>query len=337
MTEAWLRGPVEGVPDALMPAAHALVDAGEELERAARDLDPARLWARPGGVASVGFHLRHVVGSLDRLLTYARGEALNAGQLRSLAVEAEAGSPPVPVETLLDEVRRALEGALEVLRVTPPESLDEERKVGRAGLPSTVRGLLFHAAEHTRRHAGQVIATAGILRGSGAWPDPRLVGAEGTLERRVGGYLLRRAEPGDGPALIRMRQSLWPDSEASEVEALLEGTDPPTVTFVAENPAGEPQAFAEVGLRRYAEGCVSSPVAYLEGIWVDAEARRAGIGTALVRLAEAWGVAIGLQELASDVEPNNAASLAFHRAAGFEDTGTVSCFRVRLGPTERPR
>lgn len=334
MTEAWLRGPVEGVPDALMPAAHALVDAGEELERAARGLDVARLWARPGGVASVGFHLRHVTGSLDRLLTYARGERLSGGQLRALAVEAEPGRPPVPVETLLDEVRRALDVTLDVLRATPPDSLDEERKVGRAGLPSTVRGLLFHAAEHTRRHAGQVIATAGILRGGGAWPDPRLVGAEGTLERRVAGYLLRRAEPGDRSALVRMRQTLWPDSEAGEVEALLEGVDPPTVTFVAESPAGDTQAFAEVGLRRYAEGCVSSPVAYLEGIWVDPEARRAGVGTALVRLAEAWGVALGLQELASDVEPDNAASLAFHRGAGFENAGTVVSFRVRLGAGE---
>lgn len=336
MTEAWLRGPVEGVPAALMPAAHALVDAGEDLARAARGLDPARLWARPGGVASVGFHLRHVVGSLDRLLTYARGEALNVGQLRSLRVEAEPGSPPVPVEQLLDEVRTALDGALEVLRATPPESLDEERKVGRAGLPSTVRGLLFHAAEHTRRHAGQVIATAGILRGGGAWPDPRLVGADGTLERRVGGYLFRRAEPRDGPALVRMRQALWPDSEAGEVDALLEGADPPTVTFVAESPSGEPQAFVEVGLRRYSEGCISSPVAYLEGIWVDPEARRSGIGTALVRLAEAWGIALGLQELASDVEPNNPVSLAFHRGAGFDDAGSVACFHRRLGSGELP-
>ena len=330
MTEAWLRGPVEGIPHALMPVAHSLVDAGEELERAAAGLDPARLWARPGGVASVGFHLRHVVGSLDRLLTYARGEALSAGQLRALATEAEPGSPPAQVGTLLKDVRTALEDALDVLRATSPEALGEERKVGRAGLPSTVRGLLFHAAEHTRRHAGQVIATAGILRGGGAWPDPRLVGTEGTLERRVAGHLLRGAEPGDRPALVRMRQALWPDSEAGEVDALLEGADPPTVTFVAESPSGEPQAFAEVGLRGYAEGCVTSPVAYLEGIWVDPEARRAGVAAALVRLAEEWGVALGLQELASDVEPDNAASLAFHRAVGFEDVGDVACFRVRL-------
>ncbi len=319
-----------------MPVAHALLDAGEELERAAGGLDPARLWARPGGVASVGFHLRHVVGSLDRLFTYVSGEALSAGQLRAIAAEAEPGSPPVSADTLLDGVRTAIGRALDVLRATSPESLGEERKVGRAGLPSNVRGLLFHAAEHTRRHAGQVIATAGILRGGGAWPDPRLVGVDPPLERTVGGYLLRRAEPRDRPSLVRMRQALWPDSEAEEVDALLDGPDPSAVTFVAESPEGEPRAFAEVGLRAYAEGCVTSPVAYVEGIWVDPEARHTGVATALVRLAEAWGVALGLRELASDVEADNAASLAFHRAAGFEDAGTVIGFRLRLGSDERP-
>lgn len=285
----------------------------------------------------MGFHLRHVVGSIDRLLTYARGEALDARQLRTLATESEPGSPPVCVDALLDDVRRAIEGGLDALRTTPPESLDEERKVGRAGLPSTVRGLLFHAAEHTRRHAGQVIATAGILQGGGAWPDPRLVLADGAFEGRVEGYLLRRAESRDRPGLVRMRQSLWPDSEAGEVDALLDGPDPSTATFVAETPAGEVRAFAEVGLRGYAEGCVTSPVAYLEGIWVDPQARREGLATALVRLAETWGVALGLQELASDVEPDNGASVAFHRAAGFDDTETVMCFRARLGSGEQAR
>jgi ribosomal protein S18 acetylase RimI-like enzyme len=319
-----------------MPAAHALVDAGEELERAAAGLDAARLWARPGGVASVGFHLRHVVGSLDRLLTYARGDALSAGQLRALATEAEPGSPPVQVATLLEDLRAALNGALDVLRATSPESLDEERRVGRAGLPSNVRGLLFHAAEHTRRHAGQVIATAGILRGRGAWPDPRMVGMDEAVERWVRGHLVRRAALRDRPALVRMRKALWPDSEAGEVDALLDGPDPSTVTFVAESPAGDLRAFAEVGLRGYAEGCVTSPVAYLEGIWVDPQARRAGVATALVRVAAAWGVALGLQELASDVDPENAASIAFHRAAGFEDAGTVMCFRARFGSSAHP-
>jgi uncharacterized damage-inducible protein DinB len=169
MPEAWLRGPIEGVPDRLMPVAHSLVDALEELEVAASDLDTVRLWERPGGVASVGFHLRHVCGSLERLLTYARGASLSTEQLAASKREADPGTPPATAAGLLEDVRVCIGAALDVLRVTPEESLLEPRGVGRAGLPSTVQGLLFHAAEHTRRHAGQVIATARVVRsGAGA-------------------------------------------------------------------------------------------------------------------------------------------------------------------------
>lgn len=164
MTEAWLRGPMEGVPPRLMPVAHSLQDSLEELDAAATGLDAKGLWARPGGVASVGFHLRHVCGSLDRLLTYARGESLTEEQLAALRTEAHPGDPPATVDRLLDEVHAAIGSAIGTLRSVPEESLLEPRLVGRAELPSTVQGLLFHAAEHTRRHAGQVIATARIVR-----------------------------------------------------------------------------------------------------------------------------------------------------------------------------
>ncbi len=163
MTEAWLRGPVEGVPALLMPVAHSLTDAVEEVE-AVVDLEPAALWSRPAGVASVGFHLRHIPGALDRLLTYARGEQLTDDQLRYLAIEGEPGEPPATAASLLERLRRSVADAIDVLRDTPEGSLLEPRGVGRRGLPSNVLGLLFHAAEHTRRHAGQVIATAAIVR-----------------------------------------------------------------------------------------------------------------------------------------------------------------------------
>lgn len=165
MPEAWLRGPVEGVPDELQPVAHSLVDALEDMERAASGLTAAQLWQRPGGVASVGFHLRHATGSLERLLTYAGGDGLSDEQLEALRREADPGDPPAQVDELLDGLREAINAAMVLLRATPPDTLGEPRGVGRARLPSTVRGLLFHAAEHTRRHAGQVVATAGIIRG----------------------------------------------------------------------------------------------------------------------------------------------------------------------------
>ena len=82
--EAWLRGPIEGVPPLLMPVAHALVQAVEDLESAVAPLSADQLWVRPSGVASVGFHLRHIAGVVDRLFTYARGETLGREQLIAL-------------------------------------------------------------------------------------------------------------------------------------------------------------------------------------------------------------------------------------------------------------
>ena len=165
MPEAWLRGAVEGVPPDLVPAAHSLMDAIEEIEAALSSLHPDALWLRPGGAASIGFHLRHAAGSTRRLLTYARGETLEPEQLAEIRREAEPGTPPAGAEALLEELRAAVDLAIEAYRRTDPRELGQPRKVGRAGLPSTTRGLLFHVADHTRRHAGQVVTTAKIIRG----------------------------------------------------------------------------------------------------------------------------------------------------------------------------
>ena len=161
--EHWLRGPVEGVPALLQPAAHALLQTLDDVEAAARDLTNDQLWRTPGGASSIGFHLMHLSGSTDRLLTYARGELLNDAQ--KAAARAESNPPVVEAATLLDDVRRAFDAALAQLRATPPSSLTDARAVGRAGLPTTVIGLLFHAAEHSQRHAGQVVTTAKVVRG----------------------------------------------------------------------------------------------------------------------------------------------------------------------------
>ena len=165
--EVWLRGPLEGVDPILMPAAHALVQAAEDLAGATTDLTMQELWVRPAGAASLGFHLRHIAGSTDRLLTYARGERLSEGQRQALALEKEAGDPPADAATLLREVQAAIQGALEAIRGTPRETLFAPRTIGRAALPTNVFGLLCHVAEHTQRHTGQVITTAKIVRGLG--------------------------------------------------------------------------------------------------------------------------------------------------------------------------
>jgi uncharacterized damage-inducible protein DinB len=162
-TEAWLRGPIPDVLPELMPAAHMLVQSAEELNAAAEQLAPSQLWATPGGAASIGFHLRHIAGATDRLLTYARGEALNDAQRAVLSSEKEVDAA-ASVTTLLAGVQVAIEQALAALRSTTRDQLFTPRPVGRAQLPSNVIGLLYHVAEHTVRHTGQVIATARALR-----------------------------------------------------------------------------------------------------------------------------------------------------------------------------
>jgi uncharacterized damage-inducible protein DinB len=166
--EAWLRGPLPGVNPWLQPAAHALVQAGEDAERAARGLTTEELRMRPGGAAAAGFHLRHIAGVLDRLLTYARGEQLNEAQFAALRAEGELGEPPAEVDVLLRDLHAAIGHALEVLRSTPESTLLEPREVGRGRLPSTVLGLLSHAAEHAQRHTGQLITTVKVVRGESA-------------------------------------------------------------------------------------------------------------------------------------------------------------------------
>ena len=162
-TEAWLNGPVEGVDPYLMPVAHALLQCREDVAAAAASLDGEQLWARPAGAASIGFHIRHIAGSVDRLLTYARGEALSQDQLDAAAREAPAGPEQDP-GALVASVAAAVEAALAQLRRTSREALLQPREVGRKRLPSTTLGLLFHAAEHAQRHTGQLVTTAKIVR-----------------------------------------------------------------------------------------------------------------------------------------------------------------------------
>ena len=163
LPEPWLRGPITGIDPWLLPVAHAFVQAGDELARAAAGLSLDQLWARPGAAASVAFHIRHTAGATDRLLTYARGETLSDGQKQGAAAEAQE-QPRLEAGSLLATLTAALESATAQLRQTPRESLLEFRGVGRSQLPSSVLGLLFHAAEHAQRHAGQAVTTAKILR-----------------------------------------------------------------------------------------------------------------------------------------------------------------------------
>lgn len=162
---SWLRGPVEGVPTSLQPAAHALLASAEEVVGAARELTVAELWEMPHGAASVGFHLRHIGGSIDRLLTYSRGEQLDERGKRAISLEKLPGNPPSDAQMLLADALAAIERALDTYRRTPEHTLGEPRAVGTAKLMSTVHGVLAHIGDHTQRHAGQVITTAKVVHG----------------------------------------------------------------------------------------------------------------------------------------------------------------------------
>jgi hypothetical protein len=165
MPDAWLKGPIEGVPAPLQPVAHAFENLRIEVAAVLAAATDETVWLRPGGVAPVGFHVRHLCGSMDRLLTYARGESLSERQLAILGEEKDPESRP-GVADLRALIERTLAGALAQLRATGEAGLDEPRAVGRQRLPSTVRGLLFHAAEHGARHAGQAVTTMKLVQGT---------------------------------------------------------------------------------------------------------------------------------------------------------------------------
>jgi uncharacterized damage-inducible protein DinB len=162
--EPWLCGPLEGVSPLTMPAAHALTQARGDIEVHVSSLTLAEVWSEPNGAPSVGFHLRHIAGSIDRLLAYTAGRSLTDEQFRYLASERVPGEPPPDAGQLITAAQSKIDEALDFIRSMPDDKLFEPRAVGRTQLPTNVFGLLFHIAEHTQRHTGQIISTARIVR-----------------------------------------------------------------------------------------------------------------------------------------------------------------------------
>lgn len=144
---------------------------------------------------------------------------------------------------------------------------------------------------------------------------------------------IRPAAPGDTDAWIRMRTTLWPEAPEDhppEIAAYFADPPPDAICLVAEGDDGRLVGFAEVGMRPYAEGCRSSPVGYLEGIYVEDTHRGLGHARGLVRAGEAWARRLGCTEFASDRSLDNDASAAFHRAAGFDEVERIVCYRKDL-------
>ena len=165
--EVWQRGPLPEITPLLQPVAHALLQAREELELYLADFSDELLWIRPAGLASVSFHLQHLSGVLDRVFTYARAFGLNEEQFKQLADEDQVFISELSTANLLARFSAQVDLAMAQLQTTDPDTLTEYRGVGRAGLPSTVIGLLVHAAEHTMRHVGQLMVTAAVVKNGG--------------------------------------------------------------------------------------------------------------------------------------------------------------------------
>lgn len=160
--EAWLNGKLDGFAPVVMPAAHALAQSIVDLQKFAANLSGEELNARPNDAPSAAFHLRHIAGSIDRLLIYARGAELSQKQFDFLKAETENSNESA--RDLTEKAVEAINRALDELKNVSAESLFEERFVGRRKLPTNVFGLLFHIAEHTARHVGQTVTTAKIVR-----------------------------------------------------------------------------------------------------------------------------------------------------------------------------
>ena len=161
--EVWQCGPIENIPALLQPVAHALLQAGNELTEMMQGFPDALLWHRLAGTASPAFHLQHLSGVLDRVFTYARNETLTEEQLDFLAKEGKENDS-ISVGYLVAQFKTQVALALQQLSATDTNTLTEARYIGRKKIPTTTIGLLFHAAEHTMRHTGQLYVTVKVLK-----------------------------------------------------------------------------------------------------------------------------------------------------------------------------
>jgi uncharacterized damage-inducible protein DinB len=168
LPEPWLRGPIPGVHPLIAPLLYAFQQAREDLASHTAGLTTEQVWATPYGYGSLGFHIRHMAGSTDRLMTYLQGKQLSEIQMTALRHEHDPGAS---LERLLAEMDSSFQDAESIVRALNPANLGEPRGVGRKLLPTTIIGLLTHIAEHTQRHVGQAIAAAKLARVGNLLPN----------------------------------------------------------------------------------------------------------------------------------------------------------------------
>jgi hypothetical protein len=159
--EPWLRGPNIAIHPIARPFIHSMTQVREDLDSWTAGLTAAEMWARPLGLGAIGFHIRHIGGSADRLTTYLEGQPLSEKQLAELPREMDPGASR---QELLEELELRLLRCEAVVEALDPRTWYEAREVGRKRLPSTVGGLVTHIAEHSQRHTGEVIVTAKLIK-----------------------------------------------------------------------------------------------------------------------------------------------------------------------------
>lgn len=161
--EFWLSGPLPDIPGLLQPIAHTLLQVQSELYDIMIGFPEEKLWDKPKGLASVGFHIQHITGVLDRLFTYAHGESLSDSQLLFLKKEGLINQE-IHTNDLLHQLDLQIKKSCNYLKSIDSETLTQQRLVGRKQIPSTKIGLIFHAAEHSMRHLGQLLVTVKMLK-----------------------------------------------------------------------------------------------------------------------------------------------------------------------------
>ena len=160
--EPWLRGTLTEVDAVRRQVLHTFELAEDDMEKWCSGLSDAEINARPFGIAPVSFHLRHMVGTIDRLLTYLGGGQLSAEQMTTMRGELGAGGTTAEVMRLFKD---GLADARRRVLLISPGSYEEARGVGRKMLPTTVGALMVHCADHTHRHVGQAVTTSKVVVG----------------------------------------------------------------------------------------------------------------------------------------------------------------------------
>lgn len=159
--EPWLSGSHSELPAVLRAVLHAFELAQEDVHKWTAELSEVELHASPSGLTPISFHLRHIPGALDRLLTYAEGQQLSAEQTATMRAE---NTPGPTREELFATFDNGLAAAAQRVRAFASTDLNQPRAVGRKQLPTTLGGLLVHLADHTQRHTGQIVTTAKLFK-----------------------------------------------------------------------------------------------------------------------------------------------------------------------------